>query len=200
MRGFWLLRLLVVIQIFLECISFEVAANNEGDALITFKRQLNDPNGFLSSWDSNMINPCTWLHITCDGDDNVVRVDLGNMALSGSLVPELSQLASLQYLELFNNEISGSIPPELDSLSNIASLGLNHNALTGNIPSTLGRLRNLKFLHLDHNDLTGDIPNELTCIPTLLIVQLSHNNLSGVAPKFASNVVTHFEGNPNLIQ
>ncbi|KAL3701761.1 hypothetical protein R1sor_019783 [Riccia sorocarpa] len=202
MRGFRrLLPVLVVVQLLVDFTPFmlKVSANNEGDALIALKRQLNDPNGFLNSWDDDLIDPCTWSHITCNADDKVIRIDLAHMGLSGSLVPELGELSSLQYLELFGNYISGSVPPELGRLRDLASLGLNRNALSGNIPAALGTLMNLKFLRLDHNDFTGEIPTELTLIPALLLVELSYNNLAGIAPKFASNVVTRYEGNPDLI-
>ncbi|BBM97241.1 hypothetical protein MPTK1_1g04150 [Marchantia polymorpha subsp. ruderalis] len=189
----------ILILIWLLAIPFDALANLEGDALYAFRQHLNDPEEVLASWDNSLVNPCTWFHVTCNGDNNVIRVDLGNSSLSGSLVPELGNLASLEYLELFNNHISGSIPPELGNLANLASLDLYQNALTGTIPVTLGRLKNLKYLRMDHNILTGAIPTELTYIGSLLVVKLSYNNLTGVIPRFASSVSTFFQGNPYLI-
>ncbi|KAL2650030.1 hypothetical protein R1flu_018158 [Riccia fluitans] len=191
---------LTLVHVCLLAVPFRAEANDQGDALYTFKQHLNDPYNVLSSWDNTLVNPCTWFHITCDADDNVIRVDLANSSLSGALVPELGSLTSLQYLELFDNQISGSIPPELGNLVELASLDLNQNALTGTIPATLGQLRNLKYLRMDHNFLTGAIPTELTNIQTLLVVNLSFNDLFGAVPQFANTVSTFFEGNPNLIQ
>ncbi|GFQ04815.1 brassinosteroid insensitive 1-associated receptor kinase 1, partial [Phtheirospermum japonicum] len=43
-----------------------------GDALNTFKNNLhNDTIESLSSWDPTLINPCTWLHVTCNSDNSV---------------------------------------------------------------------------------------------------------------------------------
>lgn len=54
--------------------SISVRANSEGDALSAFRRSLNDPDKVLQSWDPNLVNPCTWFHITCNQDNRVTRV------------------------------------------------------------------------------------------------------------------------------
>ncbi|KAK6924331.1 Leucine-rich repeat-containing N-terminal, plant-type, partial [Dillenia turbinata] len=68
-----------------------------GDALNALKTNLADPNNFLQSWDATHVNPCTRFHVTCDSDNSVTRVDLGNANLSGRLVPQLGQLPNLLY-------------------------------------------------------------------------------------------------------
>ncbi|GFY96482.1 somatic embryogenesis receptor-like kinase 2 [Actinidia rufa] len=78
-----------------------IYANTEGDALHSLRANLEDPNNVLQSWDPTLVNPCTWFHVTCNNDNSVIRVDLGNAALSGQLVPQLGQLKNLQYLELY---------------------------------------------------------------------------------------------------
>ncbi|XP_039004619.1 BRASSINOSTEROID INSENSITIVE 1-associated receptor kinase 1-like [Hibiscus syriacus] len=136
---------------------FRVAGNAEGDALYALKINLADPNKVLH-------NPCRWYNITCNAKNSVARVDLGDANLSGQLVPQLGQLANLQYLELYNNNISGTIPEELGNLTSLVSLDLFSNALTGPIPATLGKLRKLLFLRLNNNSLTGQIPMSLNTI------------------------------------
>lgn len=123
-----------------------ISANIEGDALHKLHTNLEDPYGVLQSWDPALVNPCTWFHVTCNNDNSVIRVDLGNAALSGQLVPQLGQLKNLQYLELYGNNISGSIPSDLGNLTNLVSLDLYLNSFTGPIPETLGRLTKLRFL------------------------------------------------------
>ncbi|KAK4352457.1 hypothetical protein RND71_027975 [Anisodus tanguticus] len=75
-----------------------IFANMEGDALHSLRTNLQDPNNVLQSWDPTLVNPCTWFHVTCNNDNSVIRVDLGNAALSGQLVPQLGLLKNLQYL------------------------------------------------------------------------------------------------------
>jgi hypothetical protein len=50
------------------------ASNEEGDVLYALRQRLKDPNGVLQSWDPTLVNPCTWFHVTCDQDSNVVRL------------------------------------------------------------------------------------------------------------------------------
>nr|CAD1829112.1 unnamed protein product [Ananas comosus var. bracteatus] len=70
----------------------------EGDALYALRRSLSDPDNVLQSWDPTLVNPCTWFHITCNQDNRVTRVDLGNSNFIGHLVSELGRLEHLQYL------------------------------------------------------------------------------------------------------
>ncbi|RWW28686.1 hypothetical protein BHE74_00001283 [Ensete ventricosum] len=141
----WVLRLLLVFRPLSR-----VLANLEGDALHSLRTNLNDPNNVLQSWDPTLVNPCTWFHVTCNNENSVIRVDLGNAALSGQLVPQLGQLKNLQYLEIYSNNISGTIPVELGNLTNLVSLDLYLNNFTGVIPETLGNLAQLRFLYETH--------------------------------------------------
>ncbi|CAA3029517.1 somatic embryogenesis receptor kinase 2 [Olea europaea subsp. europaea] len=159
-----------------------IYANIEGDALHSLRTNLEDPNKVLQSWDPTLVNPCTWFHVTCNNDNSVIRVDLGNAALSGQLVPQLGQLKNLQYLELYSNNISGPIPSDLGNLTNLVSLDLYLNSFTGPIPDTLGKLSKLRFLRLNNNSLTGLIPLSLTNVSSLQVLDLSNNRLSGAVP------------------
>ncbi|KAH9315394.1 hypothetical protein KI387_024021, partial [Taxus chinensis] len=159
-----------------------LSSNSEGDALHAFRRSLSDPENVLQSWDPTLVNPCTWFHITCNQDNHVTRVDLGNSNLSGRLVPDLGKLEHLQYLELYKNRIEGSIPEQFGSLKSLISLDLYNNNLTGHVPRSLGKLKSLVFLRLNNNWLTGKIPKELTEISTLKVADVSNNNLCGTIP------------------
>ncbi|KAM0909968.1 hypothetical protein ACQ4PT_014467 [Festuca glaucescens] len=178
-----------------------VLANMEGDALHNLRTNLNDPNNVLQSWDPTLVNPCTWFHVTCNNDNSVIRVDLGNAALSGTLVPQLGQLKNLQYLELYSNNISGTIPSELGNLTNLVSLDLYLNNFTGPIPDSLGNLLKLRFLRLNNNSLSGTIPKSLTAITALQVLDLSNNKLSGEVPStgsFSLFTPISFGNNPAL--
>ncbi|XP_062030274.1 BRASSINOSTEROID INSENSITIVE 1-associated receptor kinase 1-like [Rosa rugosa] len=179
----------------------KVSANVEGDALNALKSSLADPNNVLQSWDPTLVNPCTWFHVTCNSENSVTRVDLGNANLSGNLVTQLGVLTNLQYLELYSNNITGNIPVELGSLNNLVSLDLYLNNLDGEIPSTLGNLEKLRFLRLNNNTLTGKIPVTLTNIGSLQVLDLSNNNLTGDIPvngSFSLFTPISFANNPKL--
>ncbi|AEC06259.1 somatic embryogenesis receptor-like kinase 4 [Arabidopsis thaliana] len=164
--------------------TLRVAGNAEGDALTQLKNSLSsgDPaNNVLQSWDATLVTPCTWFHVTCNPENKVTRVDLGNAKLSGKLVPELGQLLNLQYLELYSNNITGEIPEELGDLVELVSLDLYANSISGPIPSSLGKLGKLRFLRLNNNSLSGEIPMTLTSVQ-LQVLDISNNRLSGDIP------------------
>ncbi|XP_019170008.1 PREDICTED: BRASSINOSTEROID INSENSITIVE 1-associated receptor kinase 1-like isoform X1 [Ipomoea nil] len=178
-----------------------VSGNAEGDALNALKTNLDDPNNVLQSWDSTLVNPCTWFHVTCSPDNSVTRVDLGNANLTGQLVPQLGLLSNLQYLELYSNNISGIIPNELGNLTNLVSLDLYMNHLSGPIPDSLGKLQKLRFLRLNNNTLNGGIPMSLTTVFTLQVLDLSSNHLQGQIPvngSFSLFTPISFQSNPGL--
>ncbi|GMH08089.1 hypothetical protein Nepgr_009929 [Nepenthes gracilis] len=192
---FWFLSMTAAIIVVV------VSGNSEGDALYALRRSLSDPDNDLESWDPNLVNPCTWFHITCNRDNSVTRVDLGNSNLSGHLVPDLGKLEHLQYLELYKNNIQGTIPRELGNLKNLISLDLYNNNISGTIPPELGKLKSLVFLRLNNNHLTGPIPRELSNISSLKVVDLSNNNLCGTIPTsgpFEHIPLENFENNPQL--
>ncbi|KAL0558678.1 hypothetical protein IC582_003257 [Cucumis melo] len=176
-------------------------SNSEGDALYTLRRSFSDPDNVLQSWDPTLVNPCTWFHITCNQDNRVTRVDLGNSNLSGHLVPELGRLEHLQYLELYKNNIHGTIPNELGNLKSLISLDLYNNNITGRIPVSLGKLKSLVFLRLNDNRLNGPIPRELTGVTSLKVVDVSNNDLCGTIPTsgpFEHIPLNNFENNPRM--
>ncbi|XP_010261130.1 PREDICTED: somatic embryogenesis receptor kinase 1-like [Nelumbo nucifera] len=178
-----------------------IYANMEGDALHSLKTNLEDPNNVLQSWDPTLVNPCTWFHVTCNNDNSVIRVDLGNALLSGELVSQLGQLKNLQYLELYSNNISGPIPSELGNLTSLVSLDLYLNNFSGPIPDSLGKLTKLRFLRLNNNSLSGQIPMSLTNVSALQVLDLSNNHLEGPVPdngSFSLFTPISFANNKNL--
>ena len=124
---------------------------------------------------------------------NLTSLDLGDNQLRDSIPSELGNLANLTYLSLFNNQLSGSIPSELGNLANLAYLYLSGNRLIGSIPSELGNLPNLTHLYLTNNQLSGSIPSELGNLANLAYLYLSGNRLSGSIPSTLDNLpnLTH---------
>ncbi|KAJ0007411.1 hypothetical protein Pint_30384 [Pistacia integerrima] len=108
--------------------------------------------------------PLSWFHVTCNNDNKVTRLDLGNYGFQGSLVPQLGSLPNLQYLEIYSNQINGSIPAELGNLTNLLSLDLYENQLSGPIPDLLGHLKALLFMRLNDNKLTGTVPQSVKAL------------------------------------
>lgn len=192
------LSLFSVFVTFLLSLTPALSTNSEGNALHALRRRLSDPTNVLQSWDPTLVNPCTWFHVTCDSNNHVIRLDLGNSNVSGALGPELGELKHLQYLELYRNEIGGKIPEELGSLKNLVSMDMYENKFEGEIPKSLAKLKSLRFLRLNNNKLAGSIPRELTSLSNLKVFDVSNNNLCGTVPvdgPFATFPMESFENN-----
>ncbi|KAL7119090.1 hypothetical protein ACP275_02G041600 [Erythranthe tilingii] len=170
------------LPIFLSFFSAVLSTNSEGNALHALRTRFSDPTNVLQSWDPTLVNPCTWFHVTCDSNNHVVRLDLGNSNISGTLGPELGELKHLQYLELYKNNIGGRIPKELGNLAKLVSMDLYGNKFNGNIPKSFANLKSLRFLRLNDNKLTGSIPRELTTLSNLKVFDVSNNDLCGTIP------------------
>ncbi len=95
------------------------------------------------------------------GGIRVVRLDLTDLGLSGSIPPELGGLDQLMSLRLAGNWLTGSIPPELGELMRLRELRLANNRLSGDIPPELGWPFGLSILRLAGNDFTSDLPATL---------------------------------------
>ncbi|KAF8404914.1 hypothetical protein HHK36_009809 [Tetracentron sinense] len=174
--------LLVVPAYLLLSVSPTLSTNSEGNALNALRSRLSDPTNVLQSWDPTLVNPCTWFHVTCDSNNHVIRLDLGNSNISGTLGSELGELQHLQYLELYRNNIGGKIPKELGNLKNLLSMDLYGNRFQGEIPKSFAKLKSLKFLRLNNNMLTGSIPRELASLSNLKVFDVSNNDLCGTIP------------------
>ncbi|XAR52905.1 Non-specific serine/threonine protein kinase [Bertholletia excelsa] len=183
---------------FLLSLSPAFSTNSEGNALHALRSRFSDPNNVLQSWDPTLVNPCTWFHVTCDSNNHVIRLDLGNSNISGSLGAEIGDLKHLQYLELYKNNIGGKIPKQLGNLKNLISLDLYENKFEGEIPKSLAGLKSVLFLRLNNNKLTGSIPRELTKLSNLKVFDVSNNELCGTIPvdgPFSTFPMESFENN-----
>ena len=160
-------------------------------ALLTTKDSL-DPDGQRLDWSDN-VSIHDWggiaIESTLDGayfKDRVVALSLWHM--TGSIPPELGNLANLRWLELRYSQLTGSIPSELGNLANLDALYLSDNQLTGSIPSALGNLANLDELDFSDNQLTGSIPPELGNLFNLRELYLNDNQLTGSIPPELGNL------------
>jgi len=167
-------------------------------ALVALYDSTNGPN-WTNTWD--LTQPMdTWYGIglsengcvTCIDMDGVVNCG-GNVStpgnnLTGSIPPEIGNLANLEILVLYSNQLSGSIPPELENLNNLIYLNLAVNQLSGEIPSELGNLSSLVELNLKYNQLSGSIPPELGNLGALVNLKLHYNQLSDSIPPELGNL------------
>ncbi|XP_010529060.1 PREDICTED: probable LRR receptor-like serine/threonine-protein kinase At3g47570 [Tarenaya hassleriana] len=176
---------LVLVFFLLQCHFFTNSADSQTDraALLSFRSQVSDPTEALSNW-SNSSPHCSWFGVSCDprNGTRVTSLQLISLGLSGTIPSALSNLSSLETLDLSYNSFHGQIPSGFSRLSSLKSLRLSQNSLTGSVPVSLSENLELQEIFLDMNQLTGVIPHELGALQKLRALEFSVNNISGSIP------------------
>ena len=131
-----------------------------------------------------------WYGVGVGGDGRVLDLGLSANNLSGSIPPELANLASLEHLVLNVNPLTGSIPPELGNLANLLTLRIWMNDLSGPIPPELGNLASLETLSIGGNNFTGSIPPELGNLANLEQLFITDNAVAGSIPPELGNLAS----------
>ncbi|XP_047981899.1 receptor-like kinase TMK4 [Salvia hispanica] len=150
---------------------------------------------------------CKWNGVACDTPNKVSSINLASKSLSGKLPPEINQLSNLKTLSLQRNKFTGPLP----ALSNMASLqevNLEDNGFTSIPPGFLSGLTSLQFFSINNNsnlppwtmlstikdssslttfyaskaNMVGEIPDIFGSLPNFANLKLSYNNLTGWMP------------------
>ena len=128
--------------------------------------------------------------------DGSYTINLEYNGLTGSIPPEMGQLAGINFIRLDNNQLSGPIPADIGGLTKLRRLDLENNRLNGPIPAELGDLKDnvidqdAKFfwLTLQNNQLTGSVPAELGDLDGVTALYLYDNRLAGPIPAELGNM------------
>ncbi|EOA13866.1 hypothetical protein CARUB_v10026969mg [Capsella rubella] len=183
---------------------------NQGDVecLRTFKSQVEDPNGFLWSWDfTNQTSQgfiCKFTGVTCwhDHENRVLSINLYNYGLRGVFPLAVKNCSDLVGLDLAKNNFSGPLPPNLVSMIPlVTSLDLSYNSFSGEIPASVSNVTFMNSLMLQHNQFTGQIPPDLAKLARLKTFSVANNLLEGPIPTFKRSLkigVESFANNSDL--
>ncbi|XP_031390698.1 probable LRR receptor-like serine/threonine-protein kinase At3g47570 [Punica granatum] len=158
------------------------------ESLLALKSSVHDPRNAISGWNRS-VSHCTWAGVSCSGSGSRVRsLNLPSLGLSGTIPSSLSNLTSLENLNLFNNSFYGEIPLNLGNLSSLRTIILAGNSVNGTIPGSLSLCLNLEQISFEDNQLSGSLPPELGNLRSLKILSISLNNLTGEIPRTYGNL------------
>ncbi|KAJ7949526.1 putative Receptor protein kinase [Quillaja saponaria] len=105
---------------------------------------------------SNAQSPCGWHGIICDSAENVIEINLAYTGLKGTLDHlDFSSFTNLLRLDLKENQLEGSIPQNIGILSKLQYLDLSTNSLNGTLPLSLANLTHVFELDVSRNNITG---------------------------------------------
>ncbi|CAN6565341.1 unnamed protein product [Malus baccata var. baccata] len=157
-------------------------------SLQSIKHELDDPKGFLRSWNDSGYGACSggWAGIKC-AQGQVIVLQLPWRGLGGRISEKIGQLQGLRKLSLHDNQIEGPIPQSLGYLPSLRGVQLFNNKLSGSIPISLGFSPLLQTLDLSNNLLIGKIPGSVFNSTKLYRLNLSFNSLSGSIPDSISH-------------
>uniref|UniRef100_A0A7N0RCF3 non-specific serine/threonine protein kinase n=1 Tax=Kalanchoe fedtschenkoi TaxID=63787 RepID=A0A7N0RCF3_KALFE len=193
-----LLLFLTLNSIFLCCFSIE----DQGRALLEWKKSLNISGDALKSWSSLDQSPCNWVGVRCNSNGDVVELSLKSMDLQGPLPSNLQALKSLKTLVLSSTNLTGAIPKQLGDYHGLTIIDLSDNSLTGEIPVEICGLSRLETLALNTNLLEGGIPSEIGNLTNLVYLTLYDNQLTSTIPKSVGRMIKletfRAGGNQNL--
>lgn len=164
----------------------EDAKTLERNALIEFYNATNGPSWNESTnWCSD-VPVDQWYGVGRDVSGHVYLIDLVYNGLGGNLrnaILALSPLKKLQRLRLQGNTFNCPIPQEITQMKTLEDLELYDCHLTGTIPEDIGSLTNLEMLELsDNRGLTGPIPASIGNLSKAKWINLRMCNLSGNIP------------------
>ncbi|RXH82866.1 hypothetical protein DVH24_003364 [Malus domestica] len=119
---------------------------HERQALLLFKKDLDDPSNMLSSW-GGASDCCNWI------------------SLEGEIPNSLGNLCKLTAIDLSSNNFLGRVSAifkshlsnQLESFKNLRYLYLSNNSISGLVPVSLGNLSLLEELAIDNNSFEGVI-------------------------------------------
>ncbi|XVF37377.1 hypothetical protein REPUB_Repub20aG0002800 [Reevesia pubescens] len=131
----------------------------------------------------------------------LVKLSLRNCNLLG-VIPDLSRIPSLSYLDLSQNHLTGPIPSNKLS-DNMTTIDLSDNQLNGSIPGSFSDLPSLQTLSLENNFLTGPVPTNIWqnmsfSANAMLKIDLRNNSFSSIQGHLnpPMNVTLRLGGNP----
>ncbi|CAI0441630.1 unnamed protein product, partial [Linum tenue] len=117
--------------------------------------------------------------------------------LSGSIPKTIFNISSLRVIEFSFNELSGNLPITAlgSQLANLEWLDVFGNNLIGSIPPSISNASKLEVLELSNNTFHGRVPDALSNLPSIRNLQIWDNGDLVVPPSFLASLTkcTHLE-------
>nr|GMD73185.1 probably inactive leucine-rich repeat receptor-like protein kinase At5g48380 [Ipomoea batatas] len=162
------------------------------DCLKSVKESLEDPLGYLDSWNFNNKTEgfiCRFIGVDCwhPDENKVLNIRLSNMELGGRFPLGLRLCEAMTGLDLSSNKINGSIPANISKIVGyLTTLDLSSNRFSGEIPLNLANCTYLNVIKLDNNQLTGQIPLQIGQLARMKDFSVANNRLIGQVPQFGN--------------
>ncbi|CAN1312656.1 Receptor protein kinase TMK1 [Linum perenne] len=153
------------------------------DDEVMFKLRVSLGNASSLGWSGD--KPCKWPGVQCEDGTRVTRIKISGKGVKGYLPSDLSNLGSLQQLEVDGNNLNGSVPKLSGSGSSVEYVNLRNNIFSSIPPDFFSGLTGLKEVYLDKNPFQAwTIPDSLKQLTLLRNFSASNANITGSIPNF----------------
>nr|GMC83166.1 probably inactive leucine-rich repeat receptor-like protein kinase At5g48380 [Ipomoea batatas] len=186
------LLLYVVLLLAVDCCGGIHALQSDIECLKSVKESLEDPLGYLHSWNFNNKTEgfiCSFIGVDCwhPDENKVLNIRLSKMELGGQFPLGIQRCSSLTGLDLSRNRLNGTIPSNITKIAGyLTKLDLSSNQFSGEIPVGLANCTYLNVLKLDNNKLTGQIPPQFGSLTRIKDFSVANNRLIGPVPHFGN--------------
>ncbi len=123
-----------------------------------------------------------WFGVTTNRDGRIVKLELVDNGLRGSLPESIGDLTELEILQLGKNNIVGRLPASMGELSDLRELILEENGIFGGLPVEMSKLGDLEVLDVFSNRFSGEIPGWVGDLVELKVLDLGSNRFGGEIP------------------
>ncbi|KAL3634062.1 Receptor protein-tyrosine kinase cepr1 [Castilleja foliolosa] len=131
----------------------------------------------LTNWKlSNNNNYCNFTGIVCDGQQNIVVIDITGWTLTGKFPDQIClYLPRLRILRIGHNSFDSQLPRGITNCSSLQELNVTHAFFTGPLPDFSPLKKTLKILDLSYNHFSGNFPISITNLTGLETLDLNEN-------------------------
>ncbi|KAL2460566.1 Leucine-rich repeat receptor-like serine/threonine-protein kinase BAM3 [Abeliophyllum distichum] len=157
-------------------------------ALISLKQGFEfESNPAISTWNSsNPTSICSWGGIKCF-NGRIISLNISNLALYGSVSPEISRLDNLMELFIDGNNFTGEI--KIENMRNLRFLNISNNQFGGNLDWNYSSLANLEVFDAYNNNFTALLPLGVLDLKNLKHLELGGNYFYGKIPASYGNLI-----------
>jgi len=130
-------------------------------------------------WGSG-VSECDWDYVVCDVTNAVSNLTLHKVGMVGTLVRELSMLSRLLEFDVSENALSEDVfPTILTQMISLEKLDIHGTAMSGVLPDAIGDLSNLRQINFDDNSFIGSLPKTMKNLTSLVEALFASNQFSG---------------------
>jgi hypothetical protein len=129
---------------------------------------------------------CQWTGVTCNGNNEVARLNFHQTGLKGTIPDDVGLWTSLTFFGADRNDLAGSLPSSIGLWTSLLQFDVSLNFLSGSLPSTIGLWTRIFEFFVLSNQLTGSVPVDVSNWTSTKRAYIFDNMFNGTMPAFGN--------------